>query len=334
MGGVWTFISEQIFGMEWLDQLINALLTLLGVDLTSTFGGALQFFLYDSIKIIILLCVLIFFISYIESFFPPEKTKRVLSKFKGIKGNIVGALLGTVTPFCSCSSIPIFIGFVASGMPIGVTISFLISSPFVDLASFMLLLTMFGPGVAITYMVVGVILAVVGGTIIEKLGYDKYIQDFVKNTKMTDTEVAVMSQKARLKLAASKVTETLKKVFLYILIGVGIGSLIHNVIPENIITYVIGNKNPFGPILAAVIGIPIYADIFGTIPIAEALFLKNVPIGTILTFMMGVTALSAPSIVMLSKVMKKKLLITFVGIVAVGIILIGYLFNIFGFLIM
>lgn len=334
MGGVWTFISEQIFGMKWLDQLMNILLTLLGVDLASTFGGALQFFLYDSIKIIILLCVLIFFISYIESFFPPEKTKRVLSKFKGIKGNIVGALLGTVTPFCSCSSIPIFIGFVASGMPIGVTISFLISSPFVDLASFMLLLTMFGPGVAITYMVVGVILAVVGGTIIEKLGYGKYIQDFVKNTKMTDTEVATMSQKARLKLAASKVVETLKKVFLYILIGVGIGSLIHNVIPENVITYVIGNKNPFGPILAAVIGIPIYADIFGTIPIAEALFLKNVPIGTVLTFMMGVTALSAPSIVMLSKVMKKKLLIAFVGIVAIGIILIGYLFNIFGFLIM
>lgn len=334
MKEIWTFISDQIFGMKWINQLIGSLLELLGLDLSSTLGGALQFFLYDTIKIVILLCFLIFVISYIESFFPPEKTKKMLSKFKGIKGNIMGALLGTVTPFCSCSSIPIFIGFVSSGMPMGVTTSFLISSPFVDLASFMLLMSLFGPGVAITYMVVGVVLAVIGGTIIEKLGYEKYIQDFVKKTKMTDAEAVSMTKKERVQMAFDKVVETLKKVFVYILIGVGIGSLIHNVIPENVITYVIGNKNPFAPILAAVVGIPIYADIFGTIPIAEALFSKGVPIGTILTFMMGVTALSAPSIVMLSKVMKKKLLITFVGIVAVGIIIIGYLFNIFGFLIM
>ena len=330
---IWSFISDQILSMKWINSLAGSFLQFLGIDLTSKLGGALQFFIYDTIKIVILLCVLIFIITYIESFFPPERTKHLLSKFKGIKGNIMGALLGTVTPFCSCSSIPIFIGFVSSGMPIGVTISFLISSPFVDLASFMLLLSLFGIKVAIIYMVVGIILAVIGGVIIEKLGYEKYIEDFVKNTKVTDAEAISMTNKERLLLAKDKVLETLKKVFLFILIGVGIGALIHNVIPEDIINNIVGNNNPFAPILAALVGIPMYADIFGTIPIAEALFLKNVPIGTILTFMMGVTALSAPSMVMLSKVMKKKLLFTFIAIVSVGIILIGYLFNIFSFII-
>ena len=330
---IWNFITDQILSMKWINSLAGSFLQLIGIDLTSKLGGALQFFIYDTIKIVILLCVLIFIITYIESFFPPERTKHLLSKFKGIKGNIMGALLGTVTPFCSCSSIPIFIGFVSSGMPIGVTISFLISSPFVDLASFMLLLSLFGIKVAVIYMVVGIILAVIGGVIIEKLGYEKYIEDFVKKTKVTDAEAVSMNNKERLLLAKDKVFETLKKVFLFILIGVGIGALIHNVIPEDIITNVVGNNNPFAPLLAAIVGIPMYADIFGTLPIAEALFLKNVPIGTILTFMMAVTALSAPSIVMLSKVMKRKLLFTFVGIVTVGIILIGYLFNIFSFII-
>ena len=330
---IWNFITDQILSMKWINYLAGSFLQLIGIDLTSKLGGALQFFIYDTIKIVILLCVLIFIITYIESFFPPERTKHLLSKFKGLKGNIMGALLGTVTPFCSCSSIPIFIGFVSSGMPIGVTISFLISSPFVDLASFMLLLSLFGIKVAVIYMVVGIFLAVIGGVIIEKLGYEKYIEDFVKKTKVTDAEAVSMNNKERLLLAKDKVFETLKKVFLFILIGVGIGALIHNVIPEDIITNVVGNNNPFAPLLAAIVGIPMYADIFGTLPIAEALFLKNVPIGTILTFMMAVTALSAPSIVMLSKVMKRKLLFTFVGIVTVGIILIGYLFNIFSFII-
>ena len=330
---IWNFITDQILSMKWINSLAGSFLQLIGIDLTSKLGGALQFFIYDTIKIVILLCVLIFIITYIESFFPPERTKHLLSKFKGLKGNIMGALLGTVTPFCSCSSIPIFIGFVSSGMPIGVTISFLISSPFVDLASFMLLLSLFGIKVAVIYMVVGIFLAVIGGVIIEKLGYEKYIEDFVKKTKVTDADAISMNNKERLLLAKDKVFETLKKVFLFILIGVGIGALIHNVIPEDIITNVVGNNNPFAPLLAAIVGIPMYADIFGTLPIAEALFLKNVPIGTILTFMMAVTALSAPSIVMLSKVMKRKLLFTFVGIVTVGIILIGYLFNIFSFII-
>lgn len=333
MKTIWIFISDQILAMKWINSLVGKVLQYIGIDLKSTLGGALQFFIYDTIKIVILLCFLIFIISYIQSYFPPEKTKKILGKFSGIKGNIMGALLGTVTPFCSCSSIPIFIGFVSSGMPMGVTISFLISSPFVDLASMLLLMSFFGPAVAIAYMVVGVTLAVIGGTIVQKLGYDKYIQDFVKNAKLVDIEAEELTKQQRIEYSYEKMITTLKKVFLYILIGVGIGALIHNVIPKEFITSIIGNKNPFAPVLAAIVGIPIYADIFGTLPIAEALYTKNVPIGTILTFMMGVTALSLPSMVMLSKVMKPKLLGLFIGIIAVGIILIGYLFNIFGYLI-
>ncbi len=325
------FINTQILGMKWLNDLMGNLVELFGLDLNSTIGGALQFFLYDVIKIIILLCFLVFIISYIQSFFPPERTKKILSKFKGIKGNIMGALLGTITPFCSCSSIPIFIGFTSSGMPIGVTTSFLISSPFVDLASFFVLLSIFGLPVALTYMIVGIILAVIGGLIIEKLGMEKHIVKFNSISPSCGCEEKI-STKSRIKNAWLSSFSTLKKILVYILIGVGIGALIHNVIPESIINNVIGSNNPFAPILAAIISIPIYADIFGTIPIAEALFLKDVPIGTILTFIMGITALSLPSLIMLSKVMKKKLLITFITIIAVGIILIGYLFNLIGFM--
>ena len=333
MKDIWFFISDQILAMKWINNLVGKLLEFIGLDLKSTLGGVLQFFIYDTIKIVILLCFLIYIISYIQSYFPPEKTKKILGKFNGIKGNIMGALLGTITPFCSCSSIPIFIGFVSSGMPMGVTISFLISSPFVDLASMLLLMSLFGPAVAFTYMIVGVTLAVIGGVIVQKLGYDKYIQEFVKNARPVNIEPTEMTKTQRTEYAYEQMVNTLKKVFVYILIGVGIGALIHNVIPEDFITTVIGNKNPFAPILAALVGIPIYADIFGTLPIAEALHTKNVPIGTILTFMMGVTALSLPSMVMLSKVMKPKLLGLFIAIIAIGIILIGYLFNMFGYLI-
>lgn len=333
MKGIWSFISDQMLAMKWINSLVGKMLESIGMDLKSTLGGALQFFVYDTIKIVILLCFLIFVISYIQSYFPPEKTKKILGRFSGIKGNIMGALLGTITPFCSCSSIPIFIGFVSSGMPIGVTISFLISSPFVDLASMMLLMSLFGPAIAFTYMLVGVALAVIGGLIVEKSGCEKYIQDFVKKAKSIDMKNEEITKQQRIKYSYVQMRNTLKKVFLYILIGVGIGALIHNVIPEDFITIVIGNKNPFAPILAAIVGIPIYADIFGTLPIAEALYLKNVSIGTILTFMMGVTALSLPSIVMLSKVMKPKLLSLFIAIISIGIIIIGYLFNIFGHLI-
>lgn len=333
MKELWFFISNQMLGMKWINYLAGQLIESLGLSLDSKLGGSLQFFIYDTIKIIILLCVLIFVISYIQSFFPPEKTKKILSKFKGIKGNIMGALLGTITPFCSCSSIPIFIGFVSSGMPMSITVSFLISSPFVDLASMILLMSFFGPLFAITYMVVGIILAVIGGLIVEKSGYGEYIQDFVKNAKSVETADIKMTRQERIKYSYEQMRDTLEKVFGYILIGVAIGALIHNVVPKGVINNVIGNNNPFAPILAALIAIPIYADIFGTLPVAEALFLKDVPIGTILTFMMGVTALSLPSIVMLSKVMKPKLLFLFIAIIAIGIVIIGYLFNIFGYFI-
>ena len=333
MQELWIFIADQIIGLKWINSLVGKILEIIGIDITTSFGSALQFFIYDVAKIVILLLVLITLISYIQSFFPPERTKKILGKFSGVKGNFIGALIGTVTPFCSCSSIPIFIGFVSSGMPMGVTISFLISSPFVDLGSFLLLLSIFGLPIALTYMVVGVLLAVVGGVIFEKMEMDRYIPDFVKSAIIQQTKDVDLSNAERFKYSWGEAKETLKSVIAYILIGVGIGSLIHNVIPQSIIEQIIGSKNPFAPVLATLVGIPIYADIFGTIPIAEALLSKNVPIGTILTFMMGVTALSAPAIIMLSKVMEKRLLISFVLYVCVGIILIGYFFNIFGHLI-
>lgn len=332
MKEIWLFISDNLIGLKWINMLVGRMLKLFGIDLSTKLGGALQFFIYDVIKIVFLLLALIFIISYVQSYFPPERTKKILGKFQGVKGNIMGALIGTVTPFCSCSSIPIFIGFVSSGMPLGVTVSFLISSPFIDLGSFLLLLSIFGLPIAITYMIIGVVLAVIGGVLFEKLGMEKYLPDFVKNSKIIEVENAILHQSDRISYGWSEAKSTLKSVFPYILLGVGIGALIHNVIPQSFIETVIGSKNPFAPVLAAIIGIPIYADIFGTIPIAEALFSKNVPIGTILTFMMGVTALSAPSIIMLSKVMEKKFLVSFVAYVIVGIIIIGYFFNFFGYL--
>lgn len=330
MRNIWLFISDNIVGLKWINELVGYILEFVGVDLETVFGASLQFFIYDMIKIVFLLLFLITIISYIQSYFPPEKTKKILEKFTGIKGNIMGALIGTVTPFCSCSSIPIFIGFVSSGMPTGVTISFLISSPFVDLGSFLLLMTVFGLPIALIYMIVGVVLAVVGGIFFEKMGIDKYLPDFVKEARIAEFDDEILSNSDRIEIAWKEAKVTLGDVFVYILIGVGIGSLIHNVIPQSFIESVVGIKNPFAPILAALIGIPIYADIFGTIPIAEALFSKGVPIGTVLTFMMGVTALSVPSIIMLSKVMKKKLLIIFITYITVGIIFMGYLFNMFG----
>jgi uncharacterized membrane protein YraQ (UPF0718 family) len=298
----------------------------------SRIGGSVHFFIYDVIKIFILLSVLIFMISYIQSYFPPERTKKILGKFKGIKGNILGALLGTVTPFCSCSSIPIFIGFTSAGLPLGVTFSFLISSPMVDIASLLLLMSFFGAKIAIAYVVVGLILAVVGGTIIEKLGMEKHIEDYVWGVQNADIEADEMTRKDRIDFSKEQVKEIFKQVWIYVLLGVGIGAAIHNWIPQSFIEKILGQNNPFSVLIAAFVGIPIYADIFGTIPIAEALVAKGVGIGTVLAFMMGVTTLSLPSITMLSKVVKPKLLGIFIAIVSIGIIIIGYSFNAFSFL--
>lgn len=335
IGNIFTFLNNQLLKMTWLSELIRLFVEkVLGLSIKEKLGGSIHFFIYDTIKIFILLSVLIYIISYIQSYFPPERTKKILGNIKGIKGNILGALLGTITPFCSCSSIPIFIGFTSAGLLLGITFSFLISSPLVDLGSLMILMSFFGAKIAIAYVVVGLILAVVGGTVIDKLGMEKYVEGYVKEIESVDAEIEELTSKERRSYAKEQVLDIIRKVWLYVLIGVGIGSAIHNWIPQNVIENVVGDNNPFAVLLATVVGIPMYADIFGTIPIAEALFMKGVGIGTVLSFMMAVTALSLPSIIMLSKVVKRKLLYVFIFIVSVGIIIIGYSFNIYSYIFM
>lgn len=326
---IWLFIQEQILGMKWLNDLIAYILEVLGLNLTSQFGGSVQFFLYDVIKITILLCGLIFVISYIQSYFPPEKSKKILGRFHGIGANIISALLGTVTPFCSCSSIPLFIGFTSAGLPLGVTFSFLISSPMVDLGSLVLLMSIFGTKVAVAYVIVGLVIAILGGTLIEKLHMEKYVEDFVKTIHQVDIDSPSLTKKDRVIYAQEQVAGTFKKVFPYILVGVGIGAMIHNWIPQSWVEKILGSNNPFGVILATLVGIPMYADIFGTIPVAEALLSKGALLGTVLSFMMAVTTLSLPSMIMLKKAVKPKLLGIFIGICTIGIIIVGYTFNIF-----
>ena len=324
---MWTFIQDEILGMKWLNRLIGQLLSLCGLDIESKVGGSVQFFLYDTVKIMVLLGILILLISYIQSFFPPERSKRILGRFNGIGARIIAALLGTVTPFCSCSSIPLFIGFTSAGLPLGVTFSFLISSPMVDLGSLVLLMSIFGWRVAIVYVVLGLVIAVAGGTLIEKLHLENQVQEFIRNGKAMDLPQEELHFKDRIKYACEQVTSTAKKVFPYVLIGVGIGAVIHNWIPEDWIVTALGSNNPFGVVIATVLGVPMYADIFGTIPIAEALFSKGALLGVVLSFMMGVTTLSLPSMIMLKKAVKAKLLGIFIAICFVGIILVGYCFN-------
>lgn len=330
---MWTFIQDQILGMKWLNGSIGKLLTTLGLDTTGKLGGSIQFFIYDVIKIVFLLCMLIFIISYIQSYFPPERTKQILGRFHGTLANIVAALLGTVTPFCSCSSIPLFIGFTSAGLPIGVTFSFLISSPMVDLGSLVLLMSIFGAKVAIVYVVLGLVIAVAGGTLIEKLHLENQVEEFIRNAKQIDIPQEELTVKDRLKYSAEQVAGTFKKVFSYILIGVAIGAFIHNWIPEDLIVRFLGNGNPFGVIIATIAGVPMYADIFGCIPIAEALLAKGAKLGVVISFMMGVTTLSLPSMIMLKKAIKPKLLGVFIAICTVGIIVVGYFFNAIQYLI-
>lgn len=324
---IWSFIQNQLLGMKWLNDLVGRGLSALGLDIGGRIGGSIQFFIYDVLKIVILLCLLIFIISVIQSYFPPERSRRILGRFKGIAANTLAALLGTVTPFCSCSSIPLFIGFSSAGLPLGVTFSFLISSPMVDLGSLVLLMSIFGAKVAVLYVLFGLIIAVVGGTIIEKLRMENQVEAFIYSAVNIDSESPELTRKDRIEFAKEQTRSTLKQVFPYILIGVGIGAGIHNWIPQEWIVSLLGSKNPFGVILATVVGIPMYADIFGTIPIAEALLAKGAQLGTVLSFMMGVTTLSLPSLIMLSKAVKPKLLALFIAMCTIGIIIVGYLFN-------
>lgn len=324
---MWQFIQDEVLGMKWLNRLIGSMLSSFGLDVGSRIGGSVQFFLYDCIKIMVLLGVLIFIISYIQSYFPPERSRKILGRFHGLWANCIAALLGTVTPFCSCSSIPLFIGFTSAGLPLGVTFSFLISSPMVDLGSLVLLMSIFGWKVAVLYVIFGLVIAVAGGTLIEKLHLEDQVEEFIRNGKSVDLPQEELHFKDRCKYAWEQVCGTAKKVFPYVLIGVGIGAVIHNWIPEDFIVKVLGTGNPFGVLIATVAGIPMYADIFGTIPIAEALLAKGARLGVVLSFMMGVTTLSLPSMVMLKKAIKPKLLGIFIAICTVGIILVGYLFN-------
>lgn len=332
LSSIWDFIQNELLGMAWLNEAVGNLISAIGLDPDSQWGGSLQFFIYDVIKITILLCTLIFVISYIQSFFPPERSKQILGRFKGIWASIVSALLGTVTPFCSCSSIPLFMGFTSAGLPIGVTFSFLISSPMVDLGSLVLLMSIFGWKVAVVYVILGLIIAVIGGTLLDKLGMERYVEDFILKASSVDIAMPTLTIKDRMVYGKDQVVSTFKKVFPYILIGVGIGAVIHNWIPQSVIETVLGSNNPFGVILAVIVGIPMYADIFGTIPVAEALLVKGAQLGTILAFMMAVTTLSLPSMIMLRKAIKPKLLGAFIAICTVGIVVVGYFFNVIQFI--
>ena len=332
---VFQWLNNQLLKMVWLYDLVELFVNkAFKLDINTKLGGSIHFFIYDVIKIFILLSVLIFTISYIQSFFPPERTRKILGRFDGITANILGALLGTVTPFCSCSSIPLFIGFTSAGLPIGVTFSFLISSPLVDLASVLLLASIFNWRIAIAYVVVGLILAVIGGSLISKFKLEKYVEPFVYGNKLREIELEEMTTKDRLDFSKEQVVDIIKKVWLYIIIGVGIGAAIHNWIPENVISALLGQDKWYSVLLATAVGVPMYADIFGTLPIAEALVSKGVGIGTALSFMMAVTALSLPSMILLKKVVKTKLLVIFAGIVTTGILIIGYMFNALGYLLL
>lgn len=324
---LWNFVQDQLLGMAWLNDLIGRGLSKVGVDTASPVGGSLHFFLYDVIKITVLLCLLIFLVSYLQSYFPPERSRKILGRFRGMGANLVAALLGTVTPFCSCSSIPLFMGFTGAGLPIGVTFSFLISSPMVDLGSLVLLMGIFGAKVAVIYVILGLVVAMVGGALIQRLHLEDQVEEFIRQGVAVQTEGPVLTQKDRVVYAKEQMLSTFRKVFPYILIGVGIGALIHNWIPQSWVEAVLGGKNPLGVVLATIIGVPVYADIFGTIPVAQALLGKGAMLGTVLSFMMAVTTLSLPSLIMLRRAVKPRLLGVFVAICTVGIILVGYLFN-------
>ena len=329
----WDFLQNEVLGMHWLNRLVGGLLNLLGIDPTGRWGASIHFFIYDTIKIMVLLGVLIFIISYIQSYFPPERTKRILGRFHGLSANILAALLGTVTPFCSCSSIPLFIGFTSAGLPLGVTFSFLISSPMVDLGSLVLLMSIFGWKVAVIYVGLGLVIAVAGGTLIDHLHLETYVEDYIRKGRSLTASQETMTASKRLCYAWDQVISTARKVFPYVLAGVAIGALIHNWIPEDLIVQTLGTGNPLGVVFAVIAGIPMYADIFGTIPIAEALLAKGAQLGVVLSFMMGVTTLSLPSIIMLRKAVKPRLLSIFIMICTLGIILVGYFFNAIQFLI-
>lgn len=321
-------MGAYIFNFGWLYDLIKILVEdVFGLQMGTMLGESVHFFFYDVIKIIILLSLMIFLVTYIRSYFPLEKTKGIIEKHGGVSAHIMASLLGIVTPFCSCSSIPLFIGFVEAGIPIGVTFSFLITSPIVNEAAFAVLLGSFGWKIAAIYVVTGVVVGVVGGLIIRMLKMEKEVEGYVYEIKTGKAVVENLSQKERVDFAFSHVLEIVKKIWIFLLIGIGIGALIHGWAPAEILSKYAGRDNPIAVVVAVVFGIPLYSNALGTIPIAEALINKGVGIGTALSFMMAVTALSLPEMVLLRKVIKPKLIAAFVVITGIAIIIVGYLFN-------
>ncbi|MCT6701231.1 permease [Rheinheimera sp. 4Y26] len=330
---IWAWLNNQLLKMQWLSDLVKMLVEdVFGLSMQSRWGASLHFFIYDVLKIFILLAVLIFTVSWVQSYFPPERTRKILGGMQGFKANLTGALMGTITPFCSCSSIPLFIGFSSAGLPLGVTFSFLISSPLVDLASVILLASIFNWSIAIAYVAVGIVLAVIGGTLISKANMSRYVESFVLHSPVLDIPQAKLSPKDRFDYATAQVGDIFRRVWFYVLLGVGIGAAIHNWVPQAWVTSVLGQDNWWSVFVATLMGVPMYADIFGTLPVAEALVGKGVGLGTALAFMMSVTALSLPSLIMLKKVIKLPLLLFFLVIVVCGIIVIGFLFNAFSYL--
>ncbi len=327
MAALWNFIEKQLLGMQWLKQAVSALLSFTGMDMESRIADSLVFFIYDVIKIFVLLSILIFAVSYVQSYFPPERTRKILGRFKGLTANLMGALLGTVTPFCSCSSIPIFIGFASAGVPVGVSLSFLISSPLVDLGAFLLLLSVFGIKIAAAYVLVGIILAVLGGALLDAMKMEDQVEEFIRLAPVVEAQKEVLTWKDRCIYGKNQVLSIVRKVWKYVLVGVGIGAIIHNWIPQEWVVSLLGSGNPLSVVVATAVGVPMYADIFGTLPIAEALWARGAGLGTILSFMMAVTALSLPSLIMLKQAIKPKLLAAFVTVVVVGILIIGFAFN-------
>ncbi|HIJ96634.1 MAG TPA: permease [Desulfuromonadales bacterium] len=300
---------------------------LLGLSPGSHLGDALNFFIYDTLKIFFLLSVIIYAVAIIRSWFPPEKTKRILSHEREYIGNVVAALLGIVTPFCSCSAVPLFIGFVESGVPLGVTFSFLVSSPMVNEVALIMLWGMFGWKIALIYISTGLLVAIISGIVIGRLKMEKYIQDYVWEMQVGKGEIVEQSWKERFDYARDYTLELLKKIWIYVVIGIAIGGFIHGYVPQDFLARWAGRDNSFAVPVAVALGVPLYSNAAGVIPIVQALTAKGMAIGTVLAFMMAVTALSLPEAVILSNVLKKPLLATFFGIVAVAIIFVGYLFN-------
>lgn len=309
---------------QFADYLV---FTLIGFVPGSRPGEALDFFVYDTLKIFLLLSTIVFVVAIIRSYFSPERTRRILSHNREYVGNILAALLGIVTPFCSCSAVPLFIGFVESGIPLGVTFSFLISSPMVNEIALIMLWGLFGWQIAMIYVGMGLLVAITAGIVIGRLKMEKYVQDYVWEIKVGQAGIQEQSFREKIDYARNYTRELLKKIWLYVVIGVGLGAFIHGYAPADFLLRYAGRGNPFAVPLAVLIGVPLYSNAAGIIPVVQALMEKGMAAGTVLAFMMAVTALSFPEAVILKNVLKTRLLVTFFGIVAAAIIVVGYLFN-------